>query len=96
MLRFVSSRLYISHIQINLVSTDDMVRSKLLASIYFPHTCIEYLLIITYVAKYDAVFCGGHFDTGFDIGEIVWAHHDWGWLLNQLQVPYTIIKTFII
>ena len=42
--------------------------------------------ILTYIAKYDAVLCGGHFDASLDVGEVMWSKSAGGWPFNQTKV----------
>jgi len=40
----------------------------------------------TDVSKYDSIFSRCDFDAGLNVGEVMWTHYNWLWLLNQLQV----------
>lgn len=41
---------------------------------------------LTYVAKYDAILCGRHFDVSLDVGKVMGCQSERRRLLNQLEV----------
>lgn len=50
-------------------------------------------VVLTNVAKYDAVFCRSHFHIGLDVCKIMRGQSERGGLLHQLQISCELDKS---
>ncbi len=48
----------------------------------------------TYVSKYDAILCGGHFHIGFDVGKVMRSQCERRWFLNQFKITWILKNMF--